>query len=205
MARMAAFDRAISVVIKGARDQVQQALADVVQSELDRVVREDRPSGYQQFIDGTRDKPISQIEPFGEAVFNFTYHVEIVAFALEVLRALSPVLSGDYKHSHGVYIDGIRVDDFRTVPAGSAIFIASTLPYARRLEIPTKWRHGAQRGQPRGWSVQQQVPQPADSIYQHAADTVRRRYGNVMLIQYIWADAEGTRVPAISIMDRGST
>lgn len=205
MARMPAFDRAINVVLKGARDQVQKALAEVVEAELERVVRDDHPSGYEQFIDGVKDRPIADIEPFGEAVFHFTYHVEIVAFALETLRALSPVDSGKYKHSHGVFIDGNRVDDFRIIPPGSAVVIASTLPYARRLEVASKWRHGPQKGQPRGWSIQPQVPQPADSIYRHAADTLNRRYGNVMKATYIWAEAGGGRVPAISLIDRRNT
>jgi hypothetical protein len=202
MARMPAFDRAISVVLTGAREQVQKALVNVVHAELDRVKRESQPSGYEQFVDGVEDKPIGEIDPFGTAVFHFHYHVEIIAFALETLRALSPVRSGKYKHSHQVFVDGAAVTDFRTIPDGASIVIASTSPYARRLEVPSKWRHGELKGQKRGWSVQPQVPQPDDSIYKHAADTLNRRYGNVMKSTYIWAEAGGQRVPAISLDDR---
>lgn len=204
MARIAAFDRAVDAVIKEFGDHVQQALAEVVQEELDRVVREDRPSGYEQSIDGVAGKAIAEIEPFGRAVFRFSYHVEIIAFALEILRALSPVKSGDYKHSHDVFINGEQTSDFRSVPYGATIAIASTLPYARRLEVPTKWRKGPNKGQKRGWSLQAQVPQPSDSIYKHAVATLNRRYGNIMKATYAWVDAgdDGDRVPAIILQDR---
>lgn len=205
MARMTTFDRAISVALKGARDQVQKALVEVVQSELDRVIREDRPSGYDQVIDGVADKPIPQIEPFGVAVFSFHYGADVVQFALETLRALSPVESGDYRSGHYVFVNGARVEDLSAVTSASQILIANTLPYARRLEMPSKWRYGSLKGQVRGWSVQPQVPQPADSIYRHAADTVNRRYGNVMKASYTWAEADGQRVPAISLTDRRNT
>lgn len=201
MAKLAAFDRAISVVMKGATDQCQKALVRLVHDELGKVQRQSKPSRTERFIDGIEGKPIEQIEPFGHALFLFSYWEEIVAFALEVLKATSPVDSGDYKSQHSIYADDVLVGSPAEVGQATRIVIANTMPYARRLELPSKWwfKKSGKKGEPRGWSVQPQVPQPKSSIYHHAAMTVRRKYGNIVSVTYTWVEGEGAagRFPAI--------
>jgi hypothetical protein len=201
MAKLAAYDRAVSVVLKGAMDQCQKALVRVVHEELSKVQRQSHPSRTERFIDGVENRPIEQIEPFGHAFFRFSYWEEIVVFALEVLTATSPVDSGDYKSQHSLYADDALVGSPAQIGNASRVVIANTVPYARRLEIPSKWwfKNSGKKGAPRGWSVQSQVPQPKDSIYHHAAMTVRRKYGNVVNVSYTWVEGEGAsgRFPAI--------
>lgn len=206
MARMAAFDRSITVVLAGVREQCQAALVKAVQSELDRVKRESQPTSYEQTVDGVKDRPISKIDPFGNAVFHFQYWGEIATFALDTLKAISPLESGEYKADHKAFVDGAAVEP-GTIGAVQSVVIANIAPYARRLELPSEWKfaNSGKKGQPRGWSVQPQVPQPGDSIYKHAADTVRRRYGNIVKVTYTWVEVEGNgRVPAIVMTDRRS-
>jgi hypothetical protein len=201
MARIPSYDRAVSVILKGARDECQKALVRVVRDELGRVQRGATPSATLQFIDGVEGKPIERIDPFGKALFLFSYWREIVEFALEVLKATSPVDSGDYQARHSIYADGLLVDGPGQIGSASRVVIANTLPYARRLEVPTTWWHkkSGKQGEARGWSVQPQVPQPGSSIYHHAAATVRRRYGNIVKVTYTWVEGEGAsgRFPAI--------
>lgn len=200
--RMALYDRAVSVVLRGAEDACQKALVKVVNEELGRVKREANPSGTEQYVDGVKDKRIKDIEPFGNALFLFSYWEEIVAFALESVRAVSPVRSGEYKQRHAIYADDELVASPALVGGATRVAIVNTASYARRLEIPSKWwfKNSGKKGAVRGWSVQPQVPQPKDSIYHNAAMTVRRKYGNIVFVKYAWVDAEGGdggRFPAI--------
>jgi len=185
MARIPSFDRQIEVMLAAAREQVQEALVEVVEHELDRVKAESNPSSYDQFIDGVKDRAIEQIQPFGEAVFRFYYGREVIAFALEMLRALSPVLKGDYKRSHEVYVDGALTQDWRNIGVSQRVVITSSLAYSRKVEV--------------GW---QEHEHPGYAVYQHVAESLRRRYGNVARVTYQWVDVSTRgRVPAIVIED----
>lgn len=75
----------------------------------------------------------------GPIVFHYRYMRELIAFALEELRKASPVISGDYRDSHTLYINGIPATAIpNTIEAGMEIFIANPVPYARRLEVGLK-------------------------------------------------------------------
>ena len=202
MAKMALYDRAISVVLKGAEDACQKVLVGIVNEELGRVKREARPSGIEQYIDGVKDKRIKDIEPFGNALFFFSYWEEIVAFTLAMLQEFSPVDSGQYKQHHFIYADDGLVASPADVGSARRVAITNTSDYARRLEIPSKWwfKKSGKKGAERGWSVQPQVPQPKSSIYQETVSTVRRKYGNIVMVKYAWVSADGGdggRFPAV--------
>lgn len=224
MAKDPIFDRGITLAISGAKDEVQKLFVAEIRRQLDRAIAEARPTSYEQYVDRVPGRVIEQVEPFGIAVFTFSYLSEIAKFALSVLREISPVDRGSpkreangivYRDNHNVYVDGVLIESLSSIGAADRVVIANTLPYARRLELPSKWRHGPLKGQPRGWSIQPQVPQPADSIYQHAAATVRRRYGNMATVESTWVGLAGgteltggaanesrNRFPAIVIEER---
>lgn len=72
----------------------------------------------------------------GPIVFRYRYAKEMIAFALDALRRASPVVSGDYRNSHTLYVNGQPTDVLpSTIKAGDEIFIANPVPYARRLEV----------------------------------------------------------------------
>lgn len=66
---------------------------------------------------------------------------DIVAFALETLKSLSPVGTGDdphpglYRDSHLVFLNGHVVQDVGAFRKGDQINISNPVPYARKLEI----------------------------------------------------------------------
>ncbi|MEY9466290.1 hypothetical protein ABH973_006703 [Bradyrhizobium ottawaense] len=74
-------------------------------------------------------------------VFRFLPMQDIVAFALETLRSLSPVGKGNdphpglYRDSHLVFLNGHVVQDVRAFKVGDQINISNPVPYARKLEI----------------------------------------------------------------------
>ena len=66
---------------------------------------------------------------------------DVVKFALETLKALSPVgASGDphpglYRDSHMVFIDGHNVDNVDGWKPGQQIAISNPVPYSRIIEL----------------------------------------------------------------------
>ena len=76
--------------------------------------------------------------PGGMIVYRYRYAREILTVALEELRKASPVISGLYRDSHTLFINGVAVTNPGTsasLKAGDEIFIANPVPYARRLEV----------------------------------------------------------------------
>lgn len=74
-------------------------------------------------------------------VFRYLAMQEVVDFAIETLRALSPVGSkgdshpGLYRDSHLIFLNGHVVADVSAFRAGDQINISNPVPYARKLEI----------------------------------------------------------------------
>lgn len=72
----------------------------------------------------------------GPIVYRYRYVREILTVALDELRKASPVVSGLYRDSHTLFINGIPVAGTApSIKAGDEVFIANPVPYARRLEV----------------------------------------------------------------------
>ncbi len=72
----------------------------------------------------------------GPIVFNYRYLSDLIGFALEELRRLSPIQSGDYKRAHTIFVNDQPVGEApKTINPGDRIFIANPLPYARKIEV----------------------------------------------------------------------
>lgn len=77
--------------------------------------------------------------PNGVIVFRYRYMRELIAFAIEELRKASPVVSGDYRNSHTLYVNGVPATVIPDrIEAGMELFISNPVPYARRLEVGLK-------------------------------------------------------------------
>jgi hypothetical protein len=98
----------------------------------------------------------------------------VVAFALEVLKGLSPVgSSGDhhpglYRDSHLVFIDGHVVKDVSGWQPGQQVNISNPVPYARKIEVG-------------GSTIS--VPH---HVYEKAESIVAARYGNSVNVQFVF-------------------
>lgn len=90
-------------------------------------------------VDGRFGAPLETVKPQGGAiVFRFAVDARpiIVREALRALRAASPVVSGAYRDSHTIYVNGLPVETLpKDLKVTDEIAISNPVPYARRLEI----------------------------------------------------------------------
>lgn len=107
-------------------------------------------------------------------IYRYQNMPEIVTFALETLKALSPVGSGADKHpglyrdSHLVFIDGHVVKDVSGWRQGQQINISNPVPYSRKIELG-------------GFTVS--VP---GHVYESAEPIISARYGNSVSVKFVF-------------------
>lgn len=98
--------------------------------------------------------------------------VNVVAFALDTLKELSPVgKAGDphpglYRDSHMVFVDGHNVQDLKSWQPGQQIAISNPVPYSRIIELG----NGKMRA-------------PLH-VYEQAAPIISGRYGNQVNVRF---------------------
>lgn len=113
----------------------------------------------------------------GPIVYKYQYFEEIIQAIMEDLRRSSPVQSGAYVQGHTLFINGEPVPDDRMPPYadGMDIFIANTVPYARRIEVG------------KTTSGRAFVIQVAPHIYERVAKRAQARFGNIAGISHGYA------------------
>ena len=105
-------------------------------------------------------------------IFRYLGMQDIVGFALETLKARSPVGSGRdphpglYRDSHLVFLNGHVVPDVKAFRRGDQINISNPVPYARKLEIGNA-------------TVQAPL-----HVYEDAALIVADRFGNRAAVKF---------------------
>lgn len=203
MTRDAAFDRSVALALQGAEAEVQRLFVAEIHQQLDRVYAESSPGGHTQWMDGRKGAAIETVKADGVAHFEFRYIPEVIAFAGEVLFVNSPVDEHPKADNivfrverlvfvNGVYddvlISGADADDFKNLlahPRGAEFTITDDEPYAGRLE--------------RGFS--KQAP---NGVYSIACDTVRRRYGELVTVEFRWRKIAGAAgfAPSMVIVEK---
>lgn len=107
-------------------------------------------------------------------VYSYVYMTAVVEFALETLRAASPVGStgdkhpGLYRDSHLVFIDGHVVKDAGGWQPGQQVNISNPAPYSRKIE---------------SGRMKLSVP---NHVYEDAALIVGGRFGNSVAIKFVF-------------------
>lgn len=106
-------------------------------------------------VDGHAALSEDQVRPFGIIVYHFQRMREIVEFALDQARQLSPVLSGAYRNAWFVMADGSEVS-VADVPNSGTVIVTNDQPYSRKINVGAK---GFERYVPPGIveKVRQQV------------------------------------------------
>ncbi|CAO3428662.1 hypothetical protein [Azospirillum argentinense] len=204
MARDPVFDRQVFLMLRGAEQEVQKLFVQHIHQELDRAKAEARPAGWDQWIDGKEGAPIESVSTFGVAVFEFRYMPEIICFALDILFANSPIDMHPradnivFREFRQLFIDGVFRDDvsdgmeptdFRwmlDLPKGTEYLLTDDESYAGKLE--------------KGYS-----DQAPNGVYKVSCDTVRRKFGNLVEVEFQWSRAEQGRrggAPAMMIRER---
>ena len=166
--------RSVSMQFQGetlrALAATQADLAAFAKREHAKVMRADpRPSSFRRFVDGREGALEESVKRFGVIEYHYQRLDEIVRFAMDTLFALSPVLSGDYRRAHTLFVGGVAVGDLKgwTPESGDEIYILNPLPYARRIEL------GKMKMRVAG----------TDKVYAQSEQILKRRFGNLAAIK----------------------
>jgi len=130
-----------------------------------------RPQGFTRYVDGTKDAPEITVKAGGTIVYDYLRLDQVANFALDILRQLSPVDSGNYARSHVILLNGRVVDDLKGWKRGDTISISNPEPYTRKIEIGRK-----------GYKAR-------GHVYEKAERIVQRRYGGIATIFFTYRPA----------------
>lgn len=121
--------------------------------------------GHETRVDGRLGAPIDSVKPEGRIDVEFHLLIDVFVFILEELRRLSPVRSGAYRAAHTFFADFHQADPANPPEAREYVFI-NLQPYARKIETGR---------------IQTRMP---PGVYEAAASSARRRFGNVARIRF---------------------
>ncbi len=146
----------------------------------------------RRIVDRRYDAPLDSVRPFG--VIEFIARGDIAELLRWIWAALvkrSPVLTGRYKRSHLVMINGVSVGpDPEAVIAkykpGDRIQIVNTMPYAKKIEGRSKTKTG-------GAAVRGQSKQAPNGVYRAVYGAAKRRYGKVAFIDFSYVKLDTGR------------
>lgn len=115
-------------------------LAQIARAGRDDLIATGRASPYYQtFVDGARGAAEESVRPGGTILYQFGYVATAAVFALNFLRARSPVASGRYRGSFYLGVNGrfIPASQFqpKSVPPDAEIVIGNTQPYSRKIDV----------------------------------------------------------------------
>jgi hypothetical protein len=150
-----------------------------------------KPGGFTRYVDGVRGAREEKVRATGIIIYEYDRIEVVVQFAMDTLFDKSPVLSGEYRSAHTIFINGVPATSLKTWQSGDDLAISNITPYARKIEVGT---------------MTMTVP-GTDHVYQQAVQIIKARYGNMARVAFSYrniAIAEGaaaTRYPALIISE----
>jgi len=146
-------------------------LVQTAKAEHAAVVREQpAPQGFIRFVDGRQGAVEESVRPDGVIIYRYRRLDEVVQFAMETLFDLSPVLSGEYRNSHVLFVNGIEASNLAKLAEGDEISIMNVLPYSRKIEFG---------------KMQMRVP-GTSKVYQSARRAIEGRFGNTVSVSFTY-------------------
>lgn len=149
----------------------QQIAAAAVRANEKVMLTEPVPLAETIHVDGVKGAPETSVKLGGVIVYDYARLDLVAEFALDTLRQLSPVDSGDYVRSHVLMLNGQVVDNLQGWQPGDKISISNTEPYTRKIEIGKKGYRA--RGH----------------VYEKAERIVSRRFGNMANVWFVYEKA----------------
>lgn len=141
-AALAAFRRNVTIEWRErSEEEARKLLVRVARQGNAKILAEQTaragvPPAVEAYANTPGNHDLDSVKLPGPIVYRYRYAAEIAKVALEELRRASPVISGLYRDSHTLFINGIPVEGSPSAVLGSdEIFIANPVPYARRLEV----------------------------------------------------------------------
>jgi hypothetical protein len=176
MARVQSGSLSFSVAAQKTLEETQRILVKIAKREHGKVMATaPRPVSFDRFVDGRKGALEEAVKPTGTIVYTYP-RLEVVAqFAMETLFDLSPVLSGKYRASHTLFLNGSAVPNLRDFKPGDEATISNPVPYSRKIEVG---------------KMKMRVP-GTSMVYAKAAKIVRARYGNIAKIGFTYRGLVG--------------
>lgn len=176
MARVQATSESFRIATQRTLEATQKLLVKVAKREHNRVLNTDpRPVSFTRIVDGRVGSAEETVKANGVIVYQYPRLEQVVQFAMETLFDLSPVLSGEYRNAHTLFVNGAAASDLRGWQPGQEIVITNPLPYARKIES------GKMSMRVSG----------SDRVYQQALKIVRGRYGNMASVSFTYRGIVG--------------
>ncbi|ODT22242.1 MAG: hypothetical protein ABS35_15330 [Kaistia sp. SCN 65-12] len=97
---------------------------------------------------------------------------------METLFDRSPVLSGEYRMAHHLFLNGAAVANLKGWSSGDEVSISNTLPYSRKIEVGV---------------MKMRVP-GTSRVYQESAKIVQGRFGNLASVTFTFRAIAGRGV-----------
>src|SRR5689334_2411668 len=172
--RVQAFESRLTLVVSDLTGPAAAArLAAFAREQLaDAISSGEGSRNYTRFVNGREGVAEESVRLPGPILYRFSWLDEVAEYALEFLRARSPVgpvERGHYRDSHEALVHGEVVATSRdpsairaaNIPAGAEIVISNSMPYSRKIEV------GAMR---------MRVP---PRVYEDARQNVLRHYRQI--------------------------
>lgn len=176
---MAGNQKLFLVAAQATREETQKALVALAKREHGKIMAEDpRPSRFIRTVDGTKGAREEQVRTDGTIIYDYPRLDGVVQAALETLFDLSPVLSGDYRINHRLFVDGVEARNLAEWDGQGEIIISNSMPYSRKIELG---------------KMTMRVP-GTDHVYEQAEFTLRQRFGNQARIVFTYRGLMGGSV-----------
>lgn len=160
----------------------QQIAAAAVKANAQVMETEPVPLAETVHVDGVKGAPETAVKAGGVIVYDYSRMDLVVEFALDTLRQLSPVDSGDYARSHVVMLNGtvigsadsarnMQIAEMKNYKPGDRLTISNLQPYTRKIEIGKKGfkAHG--------------------HVYEKAERIIQRRFHNMANVYFTYDKA----------------
>lgn len=149
--------------------ETHKALVDLAKREHSRVMAADpKPQRFSRKVDGVAGAREEAVKVGGKIEYSYSRLDAVVQAAMELLFDLSPVLSGEYRNGHTLFVGGASVQNLAGWDGVGEVVITNMLPYSRKIEIG---------------KMKMRVPD-TDHVYQQAEFMLRQRFGNQARIKF---------------------
>lgn len=173
------------VFSKWINGEIQKFTVQVAEETLMQAVRKEGFTTEPEVItDGVTRRDYHDVKEYGRIEFVQSGTMsEAVAWALDMLRKLSPVRTGRYRNSHIILLNGqgMTGSDLSVLDGakpGDRVQIVNFQPYARKIEGQRARRRFKVR---RRAGLSDQAPK---GVYRQVIAMLQQRYGKTLFVDY---------------------
>lgn len=153
-------------------------LADYARKGVAELIASGQASSkYKRFVDGQEGAAEDVVRPNGVIAYQFGYLGEVVTFAVEFLRARSPVKNRKYQDSFVVAVNGRPIPATmivaESIPPDAELYIYNDQPYARKVDVQLIGTRKLTYSVPPG-------------LFDDAARAVKGRFGNLVTVERVY-------------------